>query len=307
MDQVARRVGAVIDNPETLRGSMSGSRVVAVTRVDGSRAVLKVTIATDGWDRNAAERELDCYQRMRGRFPIKMPDLLDFDRTPEAVALLLSAHRPSPAAQEWTYDQWLALAGDLARLHETPIPTGWWVHPDPEPTEAEVTRARDYWLVPSPEPTPRPESPTPRPELVEGRNLIAALLEDPDQLHRAMLEFPSCFLHGDCHTANILIEGDELIWTDWQVTCVGYPAAELAFPSVRATESGAELPLSEMIAGYARHRGLDATALERAVLAAELRCFLLVWPEYAGFNSAVGIERVHRRVTELAQAWRRRR
>jgi len=54
-------------------------------------------------------------------------------------------------------------------------------------------------------------------------------------------------LHGDCHTDNILIEGNQLVWTDWQGAGAGNPAGEFAFPSVRATPSGTTLPQQDII------------------------------------------------------------
>lgn len=58
-----------------------------------------------------------------------------------------------------------------------------------------------------------------------------------------------------------------------------------------------------MLDQYAVLRGLDPKEVRAAVLAAELSIFVLSWPRYAGFNTVVGIQRVHARVTDLARAW----
>jgi aminoglycoside phosphotransferase (APT) family kinase protein len=112
-----------------------------------------------------------------------------------------------------------------------------------------------------------------------------------------------CFLHGDCHTDNVVIEDSHLIWLDWQGAGAGNPAAELAFPSVRATPSGASLPQQDMVDRYAGDRDLDSARVSRATLAAELAIFLLTWPEYASYNTDTGIGRVHRHVQQLARRW----
>lgn len=136
-------------------------------------------------------------------------------------------------------------------------------------------------------------------------NLLAPILDDTAELWEATKAPTDCFLHGDCHTDNILIDDDELVWTDWQGAGGGNPSVELAFPSIRAAPSGAVLPQAEMIRRYAMTRGLDETELSRAVLAAELSIFLFVWPEYACYNTAFGINRVHERVQHLARRWLR--
>ena len=133
--------------------------------------------------------------------------------------------------------------------------------------------------------------------------LLAPILATPAALHDAISLTADCFLHGDCHTDHFLIDQHQLVWTDWQGAGAGNPAAELAFPSVRATPAGATLPQHEMIDRYARARGLDATQLGRATLAAELAIFLLTWPEYAAYNTKIGVERVHQRVQDLARTW----
>ena len=41
----------------------------------------------------------------------------------------------------------------------------------------------------------------------------------------------------------------------------------------------------------------------RATVAAELAILLLAWPEFARFNTAEAIDRVHHRVEVLVEAW----
>jgi Ser/Thr protein kinase RdoA (MazF antagonist) len=274
---------------EPLAGSMSGSRVHAVTRPDGGAAVLKVTIASAGSAREAAERELDVYLHLGSRIGVRTPQLLGHRKSTDAIALLLTA-RPAPRpAQQWRHSDWLHLADDLARLHGTPVPADpRWRRPHwlgATLTEPDLARADAFWCWPG------------------EHELIRPILTDTQPLQDAMNTLADCFLHGDCHTDNVVIEDSHLIWLDWQGAGAGNPAAELAFPSVRATPSGASLPQQEMLDRYAGDRDLDSARVSRATLAAELAIFLLTWPEYASYNTDTGIGRVHRHVQQLARRW----
>lgn len=273
--------------PGTLDGGLSGSQVHRATRSDGTPVVVKITFAMTGFDRTAAERELTFYRDLGQSIPIRTPVLLDHLVTEECVAILLSAHAGIRPAEQWTHDHWLALARDLAALHETPISAGsLWRHgPDGTVPGSDPARWRSYW--------DRPGEP----------ELFAPIFDDPESLIAAVREQPRCFTHGDCHTDNILVTDAGLVWTDWQVTGVGRPAGELAFAAARATPSGANVPLPEMIKVYADLRGLDPRALERSVLAAQLSGFLFVWPEYLGYNTPTGVDRVHERAKLLARRW----
>lgn len=287
---LARDLGVTLTADQPLAGSMSGSRVHAVTRPDGSPAVLKVTSAANGPQREAAKRERDVYVHVRPRIGVRIPQLLDHRESADTIALLLTAHPAPQPASHWRHTDWLHLADDLARLHGGPIPTGspWrrthWL------TESLITpdlgRAAAFWSWPG------------------EQELVGPMLADTQPLHDAMEPLTECFLHGDCHTDNVLIEDGHLVWLDWQGAGAGNPAAELAFPSVRAVPSGASLPQQDMIDRYSAVRGLDRVQVSHASLAAELAIFLLTWPEYAAYNTDTGIERVHRHVQQLARHWR---
>lgn len=272
---------------EGIAGGLSGSHVRRATRADGSPAILKITFAAGGWDRTAAERELAFYRELRPQVGIRTPELLDHHRTDGCVALLLSAHQPTRPADQWTHDQWLALARDLAALHETPIPAGdLWRHgEDALVPGSDPQRWRGYW--------DRPGEP----------ELFRPIFDDPAALITAIRDQPRCFTHGDCHTDNVLVDPGGLVWTDWQGTGIGRPAGELAFAADRAVPSGATVPLPGMIKLYADRRGLDPVALDRSVLASALSTVLFAWPEYAGYNTALGIDRAHDWARRLAERW----
>lgn len=275
-----------------LTGSMSGSQVHAVTRPDRTLAVLKVTVSAEGPTRRAAERELHFYVNLRAQVGVRTPELLDYRESAHLVAILLTEHPAPRPASTWSRDQWVALADGLARIHQTPVPAGGAHGRSPSWLEAtlhdpDMARTRAFWSWPG-EP-----------------QLLSPILADTVPLQDAMSPLADCFLHGDCHTDNILIDHDQLIWTDWQGAGMGNPAAELAFSSIRATPAGAVLPQEEMTQRYAEARTLDTAQVRRATLAAELATFLFTWPEYAAYNTLRGVERVHRRVAGLARAWAR--
>lgn len=135
--------------------------------------------------------------------------------------------------------------------------------------------------------------------------LLAPIMDDTSALWEAIKATADCFLHGDCHTDNILIDDNELVWTDWQGTRAGNSSVELALPldpsharRCSSSTSGDDSPICN-------DPGLDQTELSRAFLAAQLSISLFVWPEYARYTTEFGIDRVHQRVQYLARRWLR--
>ncbi len=286
LDQVTGELGIDIA-ADAFESGLSGSQVRRATRDDGTPVIVKVTFAGSGWDRTAAERELAFYQELRSQVGVRTPELLGQHRSAECVAILLSAHEGIRPAEQWTRDHWLALARELAALHETPIPAGdrWRHGEDAVVPGSDPERWRSFW--------DRPGEP----------ELFRPIFDDPDALITAVRGQPRCFTHGDCHTDNLLVDAEGLIWTDWQSTGIGRPAGELAFAAGRAAPSGATVPLPEMIKVYAELRGLDPIELDRSVLASGLSTVLFAWPAYLGYNSSAGVDRVHRRARQLAERW----
>jgi Ser/Thr protein kinase RdoA (MazF antagonist) len=276
--------GEFADPPVALTGSMSQSGVYRV-RVDGRDAVLKVTVG-DG-SRTTARRELAFYQTLADQVPVRTPTLLRHVDNGQFTAILLSAHTPSVPARQWRRTEWLEVARQLAALHSMPVPTGeWWTH-TPWLTsvldEPPVPYALDYW------------------SRTAAARAVDSVLAAP--LGQALGAVPDCFVHGDCHVDNLLRDGDDLVWTDWQVTGIGAPAVDLAFLIGRAHSDSADPPRADMIEAYARTRGVDSGPLERAVLAAELGFVLFGWPEYAHYHSADEQDRTVQRLIELIGGW----
>lgn len=283
---LARALAAVGGSgpPVALSGSMSQSGVYRV-HFDGGDAVLKVT-GPDG-DRALASRELAFYQTLANDVPVRTPTLLCHVESPELTAILLSAHAPSLPAREWQPAEWLEVTRQLAALHSIPPPVGApWTHrpwlsavlDDPP-----VSAARDYW----------------------SRTAAAGFV---DSVFGAPLRFalgavPDCFVHGDCHVDNLLREGSDLVWTDWQVTGIGSPAADLAFLLGRAYSDGADPPREEMIDAYACARGVDSATLRRAILAADLGFLLFGMPEYMHYHSRDEQDRITQRLIDVISEW----
>ncbi len=71
---------------------------------------------------------------------------------------------------------------------------------------------------------------------------LDAIVESRELLEQEILQAGESFVHGDCHTENVLREDGALVWIDWQSTGIGNPSRELAFLAARATPSGARIP-----------------------------------------------------------------
>lgn len=284
--RLAKQLDARVEMRESTHG-MSGSRVHFARREDGRTCVLKVTSLRRADDARAGRRELAFYRDLAERMPIRTPALLDYCEDDDVIAMLLSAHGEIEPATSWDRRSWLALAVDLARLHDTAVP---------EPDRWKDDRSPFHALR-------EPDMP-----VVDGfwrghlTSSLDAIIEGRKLLEQEVLQAGECFVHGDCHTENILRDDGTLVWIDWQSTRVGNPALELAFLNARATPSGARIP-PEMLATYCSEREIDLEQMRRSVIAAELSIFIFEWPPYASFNSPAGTRRVRHRTGYLAERW----
>lgn len=274
--------------PRASTPGMSGSQVHFARRADGRRCVLKVTSLKRADDARAGRGELTFYRDLAERIPVRTPDLLDFYADNDVIAMLLSAHGAIEPATSWDSRSWRALAIDLARLHGTtiPVPEPWMMEDQPHfraLREPDMAVVDGFWRA-------------------DLASLLDTIIDRRELLEREILRAGECFLHGDCHTENILREHGELIWIDWQSTRIGNPALELAFIDARATPSGARIP-PELLAIYCGERDIDLEHMRRSVIAAELSIFVFEWPPYASFNSPAGTRRVRRRTRDLAEQW----
>jgi Ser/Thr protein kinase RdoA (MazF antagonist) len=284
--KLAEQLGARVEMPDSTHG-MSGSRVHFARREDGRTCVLKVTSLRREADARAGRRELAFYRDLAERMPIRTPALLDSYEDNDVIAMLLSAHGEIEPATSWDRRTWLALAVDLARLHGTAVP--------------EPDRWKEHW-------SPFHALREPDMPMVDGfwredlASSLDAIIESRELLEQVILQAGECFVHGDCHTENILREDSALVWIDWQSTGIGNPARDLAFLNARAAPSGARIP-PEMLAVYCSECDKDLERMRRSVIAAELSIFIFEWPPYASFNSPAGTRRVRRHTRYLAERW----
>lgn len=274
-----------------LAGSRSGAGVFAVA-LDGADAVLKVTRGSTEALR-AGRRELEFYRTVAPTLPVRTPSLIGHVQAEQSVILLLAAVGSATSATEWDDGRWVRAAVELAAVHDTAVPDdplwrrrSWILDAIDQPGRADVAA---FWSKPG------------------ERELLGPILADLPALGRVISAQSPCLFHGDCHTDNLLTsaepDDDAIVWVDWTSAGLGRPADDLAFLSVRAVPSGAAPPREAMLAAYAARRDLALEPLRAAVLATELTCFLLAWPEFAVYNTEVGIDRVRTRVRELARAW----
>ncbi|GAB2982749.1 hypothetical protein GCM10023080_056150 [Streptomyces pseudoechinosporeus] len=257
--------------------------------VDGQGAYLKVTPAVLGPEAiAAARRELRFYQRLAPLAPVRTPRLLDHLDTEDGVAVLLEAAGEAHEPGAWTARMWADLGRELAGLHSMPLPTeAEWTRPDAlceDLADPDLEQINAFWA-------------STLPQLPE---LLAHRAELGDQMDAV----PPVFIHGDCHTDNLVYSrgAGSVVFCDWQAAGIGRPASDLAFLSVRATPAGTTVPQA-LIDAYVDSRPCERHTLQRALLAEELAVFLLLWPSFAAFNGALGIARVRRRTLELAERW----
>lgn len=269
-----------------LSGSASGAGVYRV-QVDGYDAVLKVTGA-GGRQRNA-RRELTFYRTLADRVPVTTPTLLRYADSDDFTALLLSAHTPARPAREWDRSAWLEVARQMAVLHSIPLPaedpwadTPWLRQALDQPP---VSIAEDFWSG------------------TDAADSIGPVLNASGALAEAVRATPDTFLHGDCHVDNLLRDGSQIVWADWQAAGAGSPASELAFLWSRAHADGADLPYDAMLREYVEHREVDPALLRRSLVAAEIGILLFGWPEYAAYRTQNERQRITHRLVQLIADW----
>ncbi|TDC23268.1 aminoglycoside phosphotransferase family protein, partial [Streptomyces sp. 8K308] len=232
-----------------------------------------------------ARRELRFYRELGGVVPVRVPRLLDAWDGAEGVAVLLAAAGEPRDPAAWGVATWAAVGGGLAALHAMPPPV------------AEEWSREDSLLAA----LAAPDAPAVAGFWAEALPCLPELLSRRAELRELLASSPSAFVHGDCHAHNILHGTGAPVFCDWQAAGLGRVATDLAFLSVRATPAGVAVPRALLDAYLAGDGTCDRPALERALVAEELAVFLVLWPPFAAFNSATGVDRVRRRVRRLAE------
>ena len=267
--------------------SRSGAGVRAVRTPDGLAAYTKITPATLGPQAlAAARRELSFYRELAPVAPVRTPRLLAGTDTDEGVTLLLAAAGEPRPVESWTPSNWADLGRELAALHTMPAPTGPnWIRDDglrKALTDPDLPSIEAFWAPTLPR--------------------LAEILAQRADLRRQMDALPPVFIHGDCHTNNIMHSANTLVFLDWQVSGIGRPGSDLAFLNVRAVPAGITAP-PELLDSYLDAHPHERRTIEMALLAEELAVFVWQWPAFAAYNSPTGIDRVRRRTRNLAERW----
>jgi hypothetical protein len=267
--------------------SRSGAGVCAVRAAGGRGGYLKVTPAGLGPDAlAAARRELRFYQDVAPVVPVRTPTLLGCLDGDDGVAVLLEDAGEAREAEAWTVDMWSRLGRELAALHQMPVPQEvGWDSPDVlrvAVTEPDLDEVRAFWAPAMP-------------QLAEFVSRRVELVERLDAV-------PVAFIHGDCHTGNIVYAAGAPAFCDWQAAGIGRPVSDLALLSVRCAPAGVRVP-SALFDAYLDNRPGDLRALRCALVTEELAILVFLWPRFAAFNSAAGVARVRRRAGELARIW----
>lgn len=244
----------------------SGAGVHQVRTSTGELGYLKVTpVALGEAARSNAQRELRFYQRIAPTMPVTTPALLDALCTAEGVALLLSDAGTERPPEAWTDQDWSRLGRDLAAIHTMRLPEGKWARPNllgKALASPDLDQIRAFWAPALP--------------------ALGSLLENRDEIIARLGAQPTVFLHGDCHTGNIMHTGRGLAFCDWQSTGLGRASADLAFLSVRAAPVGVQIPPA-LVRQYLDHRPIDGdpAKFQEAVLLEELFVYVFEWPPYA--------------------------
>lgn len=277
--------GTLVGDTSRPRDARSAAGVHRVRTPDGRLAYLKLTPEQSGSAAiEVARHELEFYLQFASRVPVSTPPLLGSLDIEAGIALLLGDAGEQVPAEAWSDQAWTVLGRELARLHATPVTV-----PEMGP---------DYLLKLISEPPPDQVRQFWSPALPDLPDLLAAR-------HRMSAEIagqPTGFVHGDCHTGNIVHGAHGLVFCDWQSFGIGRATADLVHLSVRATPSGATLSPA-LISAYTQAQGTEIESIERALIPAELAVLIFQWPQYAAYNSQVGIERVRERARLLASNW----
>jgi thiamine kinase-like enzyme len=251
-------------------------------------AILKFTLPANGHiAMERAGRELAFYRHLAGRVPVRVPQLLASYSGPEGIALLLPAYQPSPPPSGWHEADYLEAARQLARLHaafwgKTQVPASftWLKRRQPDDTRKDVRNAAGYWQALRDQPRFA--------DVLDGPTFqwIIGLLSRFGAADEIVPELPLTLCHGDFNTTNLLTDAEGLfVWVDWQEVGPAPGPEDLSFFIQRASAE-AEVPRRQILAEYceelrrATGEPISLDAIRQAMEAAELRTYLLYWPEY---------------------------
>lgn len=184
----------------------------------------------------------------------------DFSERLLPAPYLLLEYLPGSSKTDWTTADLARHARSLARLHTRTFP----YHGDAEQPTAppfdmlqRFDVALDYWRRATPELL----------ELAVSRRLLAPIrhfIAERQPLFAALNQF--AVVHGDAHPLNVLFDGDQVRYIDWEWAALGDPAMDVAAIGWDiSTAWQFELTgnrLERFLAAYQEQRA-DATLAER--------------------------------------------
>lgn len=247
-------------------------------------AVLKV-VSAEGTSSTLERmrRELRFYLELARDIPLRVPRLLGWIDGDSGLALLLSAYTPVRTPRRTDF---AGIARDIALLHgafweRTETLSGYsWLRSASDATDMEsVERAQQWWQALAGQEATR--------HLVTARVLswLERLLGDISQLDGALEGLPLTLCHGDCHTGNVLRDGEgHWVWADWQEVGLSRGPEDLSFLLQRSNGLPATVEY-EVISAYCDQLAAAGISVEGQVVrwvldAFELRTGLLQWPVF---------------------------
>jgi aminoglycoside phosphotransferase len=266
-----------------LQGGISGA---STYRIHGSGvdAVLKVASRdAPAATLERARRELRFYLDLATAIPVRVPRLLGWAEEESGLALLLAAHAPAQSPRRADFG---GIARNIALLHAAfwdkteALSEYGWLRPANRATDREaVERARQWWRALAVQPATG--------HLVTPHALsqVMYLLAEISQLDTALEALPLTLCHGDCHTGNLLCDGEgHWIWADWQEVGPARGPEDISFLLQRS--AGLPARVEEEIIGAYRDQlaaagvAIDRDTVRRVMDASELGTWLLHWPVY---------------------------
>lgn len=246
----------------------SGSLVVRL-QISSEEVVLKVT--TDPARLARARQEALLIANASHGLEGVVPDFVASASNENTVSLATREHHPLPPPAELDHAEWRHLASSLGAMHATAevIPLDD-LSTNSSLDERAVAEAARAWRDRGDD------------ELADRG--LARLQEGAGQTLGVPVS--STLEHGDCHTENIVRDArGRFRWIDWQEAHLGTGLGDLIFLWQRAEFAGAAPPRRAMTRAYADARALDASDLEPALKALELRMLFVLWPPFLLYGS----------------------
>ena len=291
---------------EVLSGGLSGASAYRL-RFPAGDLVLKVTLSeSSAYLLERARRELLFYQRLASSLRVQVPNpITSHCDDAIGICLLLRAYEPAPEPTAWAETRFVEAAEQLGHLHAgywgktRELSALWWLRRDRMDLVTDIRQALAHW------------------ERLRADQRFEAILTSEcvawirDLLKRVDdfedTSFPLTLCHGDFHAGNVLLDQDgRPVLADWHEVGPGRGPEDLSFFIQRATFSGGEVPVEDMVTAYHRSliakMGQDVTMQEirRVMDAAELRTRLLHWPAFLTEASATQLTDMLDRIRVLA-------